>query len=91
MWYIFDLYDVHMFSAIHTAAIEMLTGADSMKHSRKPDIMADAAYVLMCKDARSVTGQFLIDDEVLAEAGLSKEDLDQYACVPSKHFIRKWN
>lgn len=68
-------------TAIHTAAIEMLTGPDSNQFSRKPDIMADAAYEILSKDPRSIkSGQFYIDEDVLRSAGIS--DMKQYACVP---------
>lgn len=68
-------------TAIHTAAIEMLTGPDSNQFSRKPDIMADAAYEILSKDPRSAkSGQFYIDEEVLRSAGVN--DMKQYACVP---------
>lgn len=68
-------------TAIHTAAIEMLTGPDSNQFSRKPDIMADAAYEILSKDPKTAkSGQFYIDDEVLQAAGIT--DLKQYACVP---------
>lgn len=68
-------------TAIHTAAIEMLTGPGSAEISRKPDIMADAAYAILIKEPSAATGLFYIDDEVLAEAGVT--DLKQYACVPA--------
>jgi citronellol/citronellal dehydrogenase len=42
--------------------------------------MADAAHVIFNRDARSCTGNFFIDDEVLAGAGMS--NLDQYAVTP---------
>ena len=48
--------------------------------SRKPDIMADAAYLMLTKNSRELTGKFLIDDDVLRENGIT--DLDQYANVP---------
>lgn len=68
-------------TAIHTAAIEMLTGPDSNQFSRKPDIMADAAYEILSRDPRSTkSGQFYIDEDVLRNAGIT--DLNQYACVP---------
>lgn len=67
-------------TAIHTAAIEMLTGPDSATFSRKPDIMADAAYEIMCKDPRTTSGNFFIDDEVLKSIDPSI-DLANYACV----------
>jgi NAD(P)-dependent dehydrogenase (short-subunit alcohol dehydrogenase family)/putative sterol carrier protein len=68
-------------TAIHTAAIEMLMGKESFQMSRKPEIMADAAYAVLIKEPRSCTGQFLIDDEVLEQAGV--KDLAQYACDPA--------
>lgn len=67
-------------TAIHTAAIEMLTGPDSNQFSRKPDIMADAAYAILSKEPSQCTGNFFIDEKVLQEAGIS--DMKQYACVP---------
>ncbi|XP_075228738.1 hydroxysteroid dehydrogenase like 2 [Lycorma delicatula] len=72
-------------TAIHTAAIEMLTGPDSGRHSRKPEIVADAAYAIFCRDPANSknTGNFYIDEDVLKEEGLSQVQLDQYACDPS--------
>ncbi|CAB0007633.1 unnamed protein product [Nesidiocoris tenuis] len=61
----------------------MLTGSESAKHSRKPEIMADAAYAVLCRDSKSATGQFLIDDEVLKAEGLTDAQIAQYACDPS--------
>jgi NAD(P)-dependent dehydrogenase (short-subunit alcohol dehydrogenase family)/putative sterol carrier protein len=67
-------------TAILTAAIEMLTGPDSNQFSRKPEIMADAAYAVLTKEPKECTGNFFIDEEVLQSAGVT--DLKQYACVP---------
>ncbi|XP_046744945.1 hydroxysteroid dehydrogenase-like protein 2 [Diprion similis] len=67
-------------TAIHTAAIEMLTGPDSSNHSRKPEIVADTVYSLLCRDSRSVTGQFFVDEEYLRNEGVT--DFTQYACNP---------
>ena len=71
---------ITLFSAIYTAAMDMLTGSDSSNVCRKPEIMADAVYALLCKDSKSVTGQFLIDEDVLRNEGIS--DLTHYACNP---------
>ena len=60
--------------------MKMLGGDDSLKMSRTPEIMADAAYAIVTKDSRTVTGNFFVDDTVLMEEGIS--DFDQYACVP---------
>uniref|UniRef100_U5EZ86 Hydroxysteroid dehydrogenase-like protein 2 n=1 Tax=Corethrella appendiculata TaxID=1370023 RepID=U5EZ86_9DIPT len=67
-------------TAIYTAAMEMLTGKESSTFSRKPEIMADAAYEILKRDPKQCTGNFFIDDKVLTEAGV--KDLVQYACVP---------
>lgn len=72
-------------AAILTAAIEMLSGSDSARHSRKPEIVADAAYAIFCKDSKTFTGQFVIDDEVLRTEGVSQVQIDQYACDPCKY------
>lgn len=56
-------------TGIATAAIEMLGGDQLARHSRSPEIMADAAHVILCKESRSFTGQFCIDDVILHEAG----------------------
>ncbi|XP_034112402.1 hydroxysteroid dehydrogenase-like protein 2 [Drosophila albomicans] len=66
-------------TAIYTAAIEMLTGPDSASWSRKPEIMADAAYAILSREPKQSTGQFFVDDEVLESVGI--KDLTDYACV----------
>lgn len=68
-------------TAIATAAVEMLLGADSSAFSRKPEIVADAAYSVLTKDPRKVTGNFFIDENVLKEEGIT--DMVQYACEPA--------
>ncbi|ENN77891.1 hypothetical protein HUJ04_007877 [Dendroctonus ponderosae] len=68
-------------TAIHTAAMEMLGGKEAARQCRKPEICADAAYVILTKDSKTTTGNFFIDDEVLKAAGV--KDLTQYACDPT--------
>jgi len=69
-------------STIATAAIKNLLGGDAaIRGSRKPEIMGDAAYIIFNRNAREHTGNFYIDDEVLAAAG--KTDLAEYAVDPS--------
>ncbi|RZB38771.1 hydroxysteroid dehydrogenase-like protein 2 [Asbolus verrucosus] len=68
-------------TAIYTAAIEMLSGSESAKYTRKPEIMADAAYAILTQDPKTTTGNFFIDDEVLKQNGVT--DFDQYAIDPS--------
>lgn len=69
-------------TTIATAAIENLLGGEKMmKMSRKPDIIADAAYRLFHKPAREFTGNFLIDDSFLAAEGVT--DFEQYRITPN--------
>ena len=72
-------------TVIATAALQMIPGVDVAK-ARKPEILADAAYLVLTGDAKAATGQFFIDDEVLARHGIT--DLDKYAVVPgTRDFI----
>ena len=66
-------------TAIDTVALQMIPGIKP-EHCRKPEIMADAAYVVLTSDARTTTGNFFIDDEVLRGAGVT--DLESYSVVP---------
>ncbi|MDQ6607209.1 MAG: NAD(P)-dependent oxidoreductase [Actinomycetota bacterium] len=62
---------------IATAAVQNLLGGDAaMARSRKPEIMADAARAIFTRPSRECTGNFFIDDEVLAQDGIS--DLSGY-------------
>ena len=65
---------------IGTAAIAMLKGAAEFDNCRKPEILADAAHAVLTRDAKTCTGHFFIDDEVLAEEGVT--DLEPYAFKP---------
>jgi len=68
-------------TAIATAAVQNHLGGDEiMRLSRNVDIMADASYEILTKDAKSFTGNFCIDDLVLHSAGIS--DFTKYADVP---------
>jgi citronellol/citronellal dehydrogenase len=68
-------------TAIDTAAVRNLLGGDAMtKMSRKPEIMADAAHVVLSRAASECSGNFFIDEEVLRESGVT--DFDQYAHEP---------
>lgn len=68
-------------TAIATAAVDMLGGEAMRNGSRTPEIMADAAHVILCRDARTCSGNFYIDDEVLAEEG--EHDLERYRVNPN--------
>ncbi|MEE8544022.1 MAG: NAD(P)-dependent oxidoreductase [Gammaproteobacteria bacterium] len=67
-------------TTIATAAVKLLGGDELVMHSRKPEIMADAAYVILTKPSREFTGHFCVDDSVLEDEGLT--DLSSYAVNP---------
>ncbi|MFE3956632.1 SDR family oxidoreductase [Nocardia sp. NPDC059091] len=68
-------------TTIATAAVKNLLGGEEMvATSRTPDIYADAAYLVLTSPAKDTTGNFFIDDEVLAAHGIT--DLDKYRVVP---------
>ena len=69
-------------TTIATAAVQnLLGGAELARRSRKPEIMGDAAHVILTRPSREFTGNFCIDDEVLESAGVT--DLSAYAVDPS--------
>jgi citronellol/citronellal dehydrogenase len=70
---------------IKTAALQVIPGVDA-NLGRKPEIMADAAHYILTSDARTTTGNFFVDDEVLALQGIT--ELDSYAVIPgNKNFL----
>ena len=66
-------------TVIQTAALQMIPGVQPA-HCRTVDIMADAAHAVLTSDAGATTGNFFIDEEVLARAGVT--DLEKYSVVP---------
>jgi len=72
-------------TVIHTAALAMLGDAVKPEQCRKPEIVADAAHAILTRPARDCTGRFFIDDEVLAEAGVT--DLTPYAVDPTQPLL----
>jgi citronellol/citronellal dehydrogenase len=61
---------------VATAALRMIPGIKA-EHGRKPEIMADAAHIILTRPSREASGNFYIDDEVLASAGIT--DLAEYS------------
>ena len=71
---------------IATAAIEFELGSrDAFRRARTPAIMADAAHAIFSRPARDCTGNFFIDDEVLAAEGVT--DFDKYAVSPGTRLM----
>lgn len=66
-------------TAIATAAMQLIPGID-LNLCRKPEILSDAAHIILTSESRSHTGNFYIDDTLLAEHGVT--DFDRYAVVP---------
>ena len=70
-------------TTVATAAVEFALGGEQMmRSSRRPEIMADAAYAIFNRSSRDFTGQFVIDDAVLAEEGVS--DFSGYRYDPTQ-------
>ncbi|HEX8677806.1 MAG TPA: NAD(P)-dependent oxidoreductase [Segetibacter sp.] len=68
-------------TTIATAAVKNLLGGEALiKMSRKPEIMADAAYYILQKPSNECTGYTFIDEEVLTAEGIT--EFDQYAITP---------
>jgi citronellol/citronellal dehydrogenase len=70
---------------IATAALSLIPGVDPAR-GRRPEIVADAAWHILTADSRAVTGNFFIDDEVLARHGVT--DLAGYAVEPGKPLVQ---
>ena len=72
-------------TAIDTAALQMIPGVDTAA-CRTPDILSDSAYIILNRIAKECTGNFFVDDEVLASEGIT--DLEKYSVVPgTKDFL----
>jgi len=72
-------------TAIDTAALQMIPGVDTAA-CRTPEILADTAHIILNRNSKECTGNFFVDDEVLAAEGVT--DLDKYSVVPgTKDFL----
>lgn len=70
-------------TTIATAAVNNLLGGEQlMSMSRKPEIMGDSAHLIFTRDAKLCTGNFFVDDEVLASEGVSPKEMANYAAKP---------
>jgi len=73
-------------TVIATAAVQnLLVGGVTMRGSRRPEIVADAAHVILSRPSRERTGQFLIDEDVLRSVGVT--DFSKYATAPGEDLI----
>jgi citronellol/citronellal dehydrogenase len=72
-------------SIIDTAALALLGGAIRPENCRRAEIVADAAYAILTRSARGTTGNFFIDEAVMAEEGVT--DLSGYLVDPSANLM----
>lgn len=73
-------------TAIDTAAVRnLLGGEDVARRSRRADIVADAAHVILTAPSRSTSGNFFIDEQVLRDAGI--RDFARYAVDPGQPLV----
>ena len=70
---------------IATAAIDMLFGEEGKKQCRTPAIVADAAYFILTTEGLKITGQTLLDEEILRAHGI--QNFDAYACAPGHELL----
>jgi citronellol/citronellal dehydrogenase len=71
---------------IATSAIRnLLGGEDALRGARTPDIVADAAHAILTRPARTTTGQFFIDEELLRAEGVT--DFSRYATTPGEALL----
>ena len=73
-------------TVIATAAINMLGGRIEPDNCRTENIMADAAHAILCRDSRSCSGNFFIDEAVLIEEG--QTDFAQYAVLAGAPLLK---
>jgi citronellol/citronellal dehydrogenase len=67
-------------TAINTAALAMLGGFVRPEQCRKPEIVSDAAYIILSKNSKECSGNFFIDENVLRNEG--ETDFEKYAVKP---------
>jgi citronellol/citronellal dehydrogenase len=66
-------------TVIDTAALQMIPGIDATA-GRTPQILADAAHIILSRDSKECTGNFFVDDLLLASEGIT--DLEKYSVTP---------
>jgi len=74
-------------TGISTAAISWILDEKALESCRIPEIMSDAAYVILTRNSSKCTGNFFIDDEVLLASGITEKDLDKYAVKPGTQLM----
>jgi citronellol/citronellal dehydrogenase len=73
-------------TVIATAALNIFDGQIRPEHCRTVEIMADAAHVILCRNARQCTGNFFLDEEVLRGAGVT--GFEKYSVEPGQPLMK---
>jgi len=73
-------------TVIATAALNNMGGDETARHGRTPDIVADAAMVILNREARACTGNFFVDEDVLRAEGVT--EFGRYAVRPGEALMR---
>jgi len=74
-------------TTIATAAVQNLLGGEALiRASRKPEIVADAAAIILSRNSAECTGNFFIDEDVLRSEGIT--DLEKYSVVPGAQLYK---
>ena len=73
-------------TTIATSAMNLFGGDEILKRSRKPQIVADAAYWILTQPSEGCTGNFFVDETILRESGIS--DFDAYAVVSGNQLFK---
>jgi citronellol/citronellal dehydrogenase len=73
-------------TTIATAAVQNLLGGEELsRHSRKPEIVADATAIILQQPAVGCSGNFFIDEDVLRQKGI--QNFEQYAVTPGVNLM----
>jgi citronellol/citronellal dehydrogenase len=73
-------------TVIQTAAINMLGDVVKPDNCRRPEIMADAAHAILCRNSKTTTGNFFIDEDILRASGV--RDFDRYAVTAGRPLMK---
>src|SRR5438128_7467 len=74
-------------TAIDTEAIRLISGSEARRRCRLPEIMADAAFLILTRDSRGFTGRFCIDETVLRENGITDFSPYRHAGVAEEELV----
>jgi len=75
-------------TTIATAAVNNLLGGDAlMQVSRTPELMGEAAHCILTRKSKLVSGNFFVDDEVMASEGLANDGLQRYNVNPNAKYL----